>query len=149
MSMTTTDKILSAMFRAHPQYHGKPWYSWGYVQFAVFGTNGEELSQEYPSLILGYIQFPQTMDTDGNQLDSQFATIRMSITPVPWENVMANFVEPFNLSHNLSKNHVLASISSIIHPLCVINDHGGDPGKCFLVLPKKNWAEYFSKEIKY
>ncbi len=36
-------------------------------------------------------------------------------------------------------------IEALVHPLCVIPDCGGDNDIYFVVLPKRNWSQFFGK----
>jgi hypothetical protein len=42
---------------------------------------------------------------------------------------------------------VTVSIEALVHPLCVISDSGGDRDIYFVVLPKRNWSQFFGERI--
>jgi hypothetical protein len=42
---------------------------------------------------------------------------------------------------------VTVPIEALVHPLCVIPDSGGDRDIYFVVLPKRNWSQFFGERI--
>ncbi len=48
---------------------------------------------------------------------------------------------------NIYISYVTVSISSLVHPLCVIPDYGGLSTSFIDVLPKCNWSMYFGDRI--
>ncbi len=42
---------------------------------------------------------------------------------------------------------VTVPTNSIVHPLCVFPDCGGQENKHFVVLPKRNWSQFFGNLI--
>ena len=42
---------------------------------------------------------------------------------------------------------VSVPLTSLVHPLCVIPDYGGDGKSYLLVLPRRNWSRYFGNKI--
>ncbi len=42
---------------------------------------------------------------------------------------------------------VTVPIESLVHPLCVIPDSGGDRDIYFVVLSKRNWSQFFGERI--
>jgi hypothetical protein len=42
---------------------------------------------------------------------------------------------------------VTEPIDACVHPLCVIPDIGGDKDIYFVVLPKRNWSQFFGERI--
>ena len=139
----TTSGDTEFIYRASPFYKGSSWYDWGYVHYREkIGRRWE--NKHFPSLILGYINFPRD---DGSGTESSFAAIRTSVKPVKWNKIQENFVQEFRLSRSFTTSHTIVPISAIVHPLIVISDHDGNPDKFFVVLPKRNWADYFSNLI--
>ena len=47
------------------------------------------------------------------------------------------------LGNDIDISFVTVPIDSLVHPLCVIPDIGGEPAHYFVVLPKSNWSRYF------
>ncbi len=41
----------------------------------------------------------------------------------------------------------MVPIEALVHPLCVIPDCGGDGDIYFVVLPKRNWSQFFGERI--
>ena len=100
----------------------------------------------YPSLVLGFINLPEHSDTHTIE---ELAAVCTSINPVAWEDVEKNFVHKFRLSSDLTKCHAAVPIESIVYPLIVFHDHGGNKNKFFITLPKRLWAKYFSDQIRW
>ncbi len=52
------------------------------------------------------------------------------------------------IGSNIDESFVTVPILSLVHPLCVFPDYGGN-GKFFIVvLPKRNWSRYFGNRIR-
>ncbi len=129
---------VNTIYYAHPNFQGKPWYDWGYVQYEV----GDDDQAYFPSLIMGYINLPGAFN-----IGTDFAVVRTSINPVSWDDIKRNFIHPFNVSVNFKENYVLVPIEAIVHPLLVFPDYGGVENAYFISLPKRNWARYFGDKI--
>ena len=43
---------------------------------------------------------------------------------------------------------VTVPLLSLVHPLCVIPDYGGNGTSYIVVLPRRNWSRYFGDRIK-
>ena len=128
------------LFHAHPSYQGKPWHDWALVEYVEKNREGNDCFVHYPSLILGFIRFPN---------DEEVSTvIRTSIKPLNWSHLKKDFISSFMLSDNFVKNYVIIPTSAIVKPLFVFNDYEGDPKRKFCSLPKRNWARYFGNKIK-
>ena len=52
------------------------------------------------------------------------------------------------VSDNSENNYVTVPISSLVKPLFVFGDYGGNTKKKVCALPKINWAVYFGNKIK-
>jgi hypothetical protein len=42
---------------------------------------------------------------------------------------------------------VTVPIEALVHPLCVIPDSAGDSNISLVVLPKRNWSQFFGERI--
>jgi len=87
--------------------------------------------------VIGFIEI------DGHQE----AIIQCSLEPLQWSNVQANFFVGITLGNDIDISFVTVPIDSLVHPLCVIPDIGGEPAHYFVVLPKSNWSRYFGDRI--
>ena len=124
---------VQAIYYAHPNYRGHPWYDWVFVHFV---ESGEEAY--YPSLIRGFVEA-----SDGVE-----AVIQCSVRPMKWSTVEKNMFVEFTLGVT-SESLVRVPLSSFVFTLCVIKDYGGEKNKYFVVLPKRGWGSYFGKDITY
>ena len=137
--MHMKDDAQDNMFCAHPKHHGSRGHDWGYIDSF---TPSEDMY--YPSLILGFVTLPLKNDLS---ILENYAAVRTSIRPVPWEQVEKNFVQEFKLSTDVHDDHVLVPLESIVYPLIVFHDHGGTSNSFFVTLPKRCWGKYFSDQI--
>ena len=53
-----------------------------------------------------------------------------------------------SLGTNDAISTVTVPISSLVHPLCVITDYGGNGTSYIVVLPRRYWSRYFGDKIK-
>jgi hypothetical protein len=57
------------------------------------------------------------------------------------------FFVKLQLGTDVNISFVAVPIESLVHPLCVIPDSGGDRDIYFVVLPKRNWSRFFGEKI--
>jgi hypothetical protein len=57
------------------------------------------------------------------------------------------FFVKIKLGTDLNILFVTVPIEALVHPLCVIPDSGGDRDIYFVVLPKRNWSQFFWERI--
>jgi hypothetical protein len=110
------DDNKTGLFYAHPNLLGSQWYDWAYVHFQITSSNGNEQSAYYPSLILGFHNVEKEVQ----------AVVQCAVNPVEWSTIQTNLIVKFQLSDHFDESYVRVPISSIIHPLCVIKDYGGN-----------------------
>ena len=60
---------------------------------------------------------------------------------------MRDFVSHFELGSRIEWDYDIVPVSSIVHPLFVLQDYGNEENKFFCVLPKRTWPDYFSNLI--
>ena len=60
---------------------------------------------------------------------------------------MQDFVSHFELGSRIEWDYDIVPVSSIVHPLFVLQDYGNKENKFFCVLPKRTWPDYFSNLI--
>jgi hypothetical protein len=126
-----------SLFYAHPNLLGLQWYDWAYVHFQITLSNGNEQFAYYPSLILGFINVEKEVQ----------AVVQCAVNPVEWSTIQTNLIVKFQLSDHFDELYVIVPTSSIIHPLCVIKDYGGNSCTYMVILPKKNWSDYFTDRL--
>ncbi len=51
------------------------------------------------------------------------------------------------LGMDFNISFVTVPIKTLVHPLCVIPDCGGDSDIYFVVLPERNWSQFFGERI--
>ena len=137
LSVTTDDG--RSTFRAHPSFHGKQWYDWAYVSFLEEDELGEDEQRLYPSRILCFVEIPCNT--------IPYVVVQCSMKPISWEQLISKFIVRFNLGNEL-KSYAIVPVTSIVHPLAVFPDYGNNNRSTFfVVLPKRNWTEYFSSQL--
>ena len=123
----------SIKYNAHPCYHGAAWYDWAYVQYDI---DGEQMF--YPSRVLGFTKLG-----DG----SINAIIQYSMEDVTWDRLQKDFVVPFRLCTEASKENIVP-LTSLCHPICVVPNFGAENlDDYLLILPKGEWSQYFTRFI--
>ena len=114
------------------------WYDWTCVHFEEVGANGDSVECLYPSKILRFVTFDKTTK----------AVIQCTERPLLWSIVEKHFLSKVVLGMNNEISTVTVPLSSLVHPLCVIPDYGGDGTSYLVVLPRRNWSRYFGNRIK-
>jgi hypothetical protein len=61
--------------------------------------------------------------------------------------VITFFFVKMQLGTDVNISFVTVPIESLVNPLCVIPDSGGDRDIYFVVLPKRNWSQFFEERI--
>jgi len=74
--------------------------------------------------------------------------IQCTERPLSWSSVKRNFLYKVVLGLNDKISTVTVPLLSLVHPLCVIPDYGGDSASYFVILPRRNWSRYFGNRIK-
>ena len=80
----------------------------------------------YPAKILGFIKFE----------DRTEAVIQCTEKQLRWSRVKKNFPVKVSLGTNDAISTVTVPILSLVHPLCVIPDYGGNGTSYIVVLPR-------------
>ncbi len=60
---------------------------------------------------------------------------------------MKDFFVKMKLGTNFNFSLVAVPIEALVHPLCVIPDCGGKSDIYFVILPKRNWSQFFEERI--
>jgi hypothetical protein len=100
-------------------------------------NQGEQIENLYPSKILGFLAIEGKCE----------AVIQCSVKPRLWSVVERNFFVKMKLGAGFNISFVTVPIEALVHPLCVIPDGGGDRDIYFVVLPKRNWNQFFGERI--
>ncbi len=58
-----------------------------------------------------------------------------------------NYFVKLKLGTDINISFVTVPIDALVHPLYVIPDCGGDTDTYFVVLPKRNWSQFYGKRI--
>ena len=114
------------------------WYDWAYVHFEEV-IKGVVVESLYPAKKNGFIKFE----------DRTEAVIQCTEKPLRWSRVKKNFLVKVSLGTNDAISTVTVPILSLVHPLCVIPDYGGNGTSYIVVLPRRNWSRYFGDRIKF
>ncbi len=126
------------IYYASPHILGRMWYDWTCVHFEEVGAHGDSVECLYPSKILRFVTFDKTTK----------AVIQCTERPLLWSIVEKHFLSKVVLGMNNEISTVTVPLSSLVHPLCVIPDYGGDGTSYLVVLPRRNWSRYFGNRIK-
>ncbi len=124
-------------FYAHPCSQGHQWYDWALVHFQEVNNQGEEIENHYPSKILGFLYIEGKRE----------AVIQCSVKPLVWSVGERNFIVKLKLGPDFNISFVTVPIEALVHPLCVIPDSGGDRDIYFVVLPRRDWSQFFGERI--
>ncbi len=98
---------------------------------------GKQIENHYPSKILGFL------DIEGKRE----AVIQCSVKPLLWSVVERNLFVKMKLGTDFNISFVTVPIEALKHPLCVIPDSSGDKDIYFVVLPKRNWSQFYGEII--
>jgi hypothetical protein len=124
-------------FYAHPCFQGHQWYDWALVHFQEVNNQGEQIENDYPSKILGFLSIEGKHE----------AVIQCSVKPLLWSAVRRIIFVKMKLGMDFNISFVMLPIEALVHPLCVIPDSSGDSDIYFVVLPKRNWSQFFGERI--
>ena len=136
VSKRTGERIV---YHANPHIQGRMWYDWALVHFEETDRTGKVRENYYPSRILGFINRDRSAD--------HTAIVQCTERPLDWSQLEKNFLMKVALGVDDEINVVSVPITSLVHPLCVIPDYGGDGNSYVVVLPRRNWSRYFGNRI--
>ncbi len=83
------------------------------------------------------------MDIEGKRE----AVIQCSVKPLLSSVVERIYFVKLQLGMDVNISFVTVPIESLILALCVIPDSGGDRDIYFVVLPNRNWSQFFGERI--
>jgi hypothetical protein len=130
----------TCIFRAHPNLHGRPWYDWALVEYAMQEKdtgNDHATMQYYPSKILGFVTIH----------GRRKVAVQSAHEPMDWEHLENSFFVRGKLDMNFEVSFILIPVTAIVLPLCVVPNFGGLPGEFICLLPKTNWGKYFRSNM--
>ena len=76
------------------------------------------------------------------------AVIQCTEKLLRWSRVRKNFLEKVIIGTNDVISTVTVPLLSLVHPLCVVQDYGGNGTSYIVVLPRRNWSGYFGDRNK-
>ena len=127
------------IFHANSHFQGRMWYDWAYVHFNERMSNGETIERYYPAKVLGFVKIEDMIE----------AVIQCTDKPLCWSRLKKNFIEKVNLGRDGTISIVMVPLSSLVHPLCVVPDYGGNGTSYMVILPRRNWSKYFGDRIGF
>jgi hypothetical protein len=129
-------------FNASQNCYGAPWYDWGLVYFEIKEDDGSLRPEYYPSKILGFLQVGE---------DIVEAVVQCSAQLLDWSTIKKDSLLSTSALVHRCTSFVKIPMSAIIHPLlCIIPDYcSTDENMFMVVLPKRNWSQYFSSAMIY
>ena len=92
-----------------------------------------------PAKILGFIKINNLAETN--------VIVQCMERPLVWSQLEKHFPIKVVLGSDDEVSIVSVPITSLVHPLCVIPDYGGDGKSYLVVLPRRNWSQYFGNKI--
>ena len=136
ISNKTAERVI---YYATPHIMGSMWYDWSYVHFEEVTRNGKSVESFYPAKILGFIRINNFTETK--------VIVQCTEKPLVWSQLKKHFVIKVVLGSDDEVSIVSVPITSLVHPLCVIPDYGGDGKSYIVVLPRRNWSRFFGNKI--
>ena len=101
-------------------------------------VGGEFFQRNYPVRLLGFISTNSKIE----------AVVQCAKRHLSWDYLLSKFIVSIEIGEDFNKSFVVVAIEAIVHPLCVIPDDGDNPVLFFVILPKRNWSNYFGNSIK-
>ena len=99
----------------------------------------EKVWNFYPVKILGFIKI--------NNLTETKVIVQCTEKPLVWSQLEKHFLMKVVLGSDDEVSIVSVPMTSLVHPLCVIPDYGGDGKSYIVVLPRRNWSRFFGNKI--
>jgi hypothetical protein len=124
-------------FYAPSCFQGHQQYDWALVHFQKMNNQGEQIENHYPSKILGFFSIEGKRE----------AVIQCSVKPLLWSTVERMFFVKMKMRTYFNISFVMVPMEALVHPLCVSSDGGGHINIYFVVLPKRNWSQFFGERV--
>ena len=103
--------------------------------------------QTYPSILLGFIEFPKGRALSIDKKCTNYAVVQTAEQKLEWKTVKEEFISKFTLCDD-NESLCIVPATAIMHPLLVFDNLGGDSKEYFCSLPQRNWARYFGDKIE-
>ncbi len=100
-------------------------------------NQGEQIENHYPSKNTCFLAIEGKCE----------AVIQCYVKPLLWSVAERFFFVKMKLGMNINISFVTVPIEALVHPLCVVPDSGGDRDIYFVVLPKRDWSQFFGERI--
>ena len=126
----------------HANHHilRRMWYDWAYLHFEEVCGNSKLVESFYPAKNLAFVKFDKSSETE--------AVVQCTEQPLVWSSIKKHFLIKVVLGTDDEVSMVTVPLTSLVHPLCVILDYGGNGTSYIAVLPKRNWSRFFGDRIK-
>ena len=152
----------SVSFHANEFVLGRAWYDWCMVPFLEDNMDPEDAA--CPAKIYGFFKFttpgtptpylvedqrysPQHIRHENMEDDTLYAVVHSASDYLPMYEIENEFISPFKLG-SVKKCLYIVDAWSILGPLSVFPDVGGDGKKYFAEIPKRKWGRYFGDLVK-
>ena len=89
----------------------------------------------------------ETNEGDTISTDQIYAVVQTSCNELTYQQLKQEFVSVFNKGQE-EEHYCVVPIDSIIRPLLVYKDYGGNKTSYFSALPRRYWARYFGDEVE-
>ncbi len=111
------------------------WYDWRLIHWDGY-------DESYPARILGFFEFSHSET-------SVMAVVQSSSesSPMSMERMGKDFISKFHMPNDLDECTYAVPLESIVHPLCVFKNYGGQNREYFCTLPQRKWGRYFGEQI--
>ena len=107
------------------------------IQFEEL-VGGEFIQRNCPARLLGFI-------TTNSKIE---AIVQCAKHHLSWDNLLSKFIVSIEIGEDFDESFVVVPIVAIVHPMCVISDDGDNPFRFFVILPRRNWSNYFGQSIE-
>lgn len=132
------------IFRAVSNYGDDgEWYDWCLIEW-------EDHEETYPGHILGFFEYYAPGIHSTNYRGTLvFAVVQSSesTSPMSMNRMSKDFISKFQMPEDLDEFTYCIPIDSIVNPLCVFKNFGGQNREYFCALPQRKWGRYFGDRI--
>jgi len=163
-SMCTPETDGQVNFHATEYLMGGSWYDHAMIQFAADDRDEEDCVS--PAKVYGFFRYttpgiptPHLIDEEGLSPetirdkfasdDNVYAVIHAASDYLPWSQLDEEFVSAFKFG-NANECLYIVKAKAIVGPLFPFANYGGkgaNKDKWYCVLPRRRWAQYFSRRI--
>ena len=126
-------------FRFYKSYKGKSWHDMCIVDY---WNEEKQRNEKRAARLLTLIIFEVKVNVMKPYLP--YIVVNLSERVVSMEKIETKFIVPFKMGDNLD----ILPVSAIKNPLAVWANNGGNKNEFFAILPRRKWAEYFTRKIE-